>query len=124
MTDRARVNAEYDRIALAIAAYEDSPDVNAFTSKFDAWRAGQAMMTLQELRGFALFQGKGRCSRCHPSAGKQALFTDFTYETWASPRTRRTRGCSPLPRSVTGGWAASSRRRVTPPRYGCRRKAR
>jgi hypothetical protein len=29
-----------------------------------------------------------------------------------------------LPRSVTGGWAASSRRRVTPPRYGCRRKAR
>src|SRR5215467_4940755 len=33
--DRGRSNATYDHFALAIAAYEASPDVSPFTSKFD-----------------------------------------------------------------------------------------
>lgn len=83
--DRAKVETEYDNVALSIAAYEDSPEVNAFTSKFDAWRRGRATMTSQERRGFALFQGKAGCSGCHPSSGQHALFTDFTYDNLGVP---------------------------------------
>jgi cytochrome c peroxidase len=84
-TDRAKVNLEYDRIALLIAAYEASPDVNAFTSKFDAWRKGQAKLTKEEQRGFALFQGKAKCVRCHSTSGQQPLFTDFSYDNLGVP---------------------------------------
>jgi len=84
-SDRDLMYAEYDRIALAIAAYEASPEVNAFTSKFDAWRGGGMKLTKEEARGFALFQGKGGCKACHPSTGKHALFTDFTYDNLGVP---------------------------------------
>ena len=83
--DRAKVEAEYDNIALSIAAYEDSSEVNPFSSKFDASQGGKAKLTQQERRGFALFQGKGRCARCHSSSGRQAAFTDFTYDNLGVP---------------------------------------
>ena len=37
LSDEGRVKSDmaYDNIALSIAAYEDSPEVNAFTSKYD-----------------------------------------------------------------------------------------
>jgi len=76
----------YDNIALSIAAYEASPEVNAFTSKYDHTFRGQAKLTKQEQRGFALFRGKGMCHRCHISNGQQALFTDFTYDNLGVPR--------------------------------------
>jgi cytochrome c peroxidase len=82
---RTQVQVEYDRIALAIAAYEDSPEVNAFTSKFDAWRRGQARLTVDEVRGFALFQGKGKCNACHTSTGKRPLFTEYDYDNLGTP---------------------------------------
>jgi cytochrome c peroxidase len=84
--DRAQVDTNYDDIALSIAAYEDSPEVNAFTSKHDLTFAGAAKLTKQEQRGFALFRGKGQCRRCHTSNGKQALFTDFTFDNLGVPQ--------------------------------------
>jgi len=83
--DRDQVYQEYDRIALSIAAFEASAASNAFTSKYDASRKGRATMTKEESRGFALFQGKGKCTRCHPSQGHDALFTDFTYDNLGVP---------------------------------------
>jgi cytochrome c peroxidase len=80
------VDSAYDNIALSIAAYEASPEVNAFTSKYDHKFRGQAKLTKQERRGFALFRGKGKCHRCHISNGQQALFTDFTYDNLGVPR--------------------------------------
>lgn len=83
---RAGVDLEFDRIAIAIAAYEASTEHNPlFTSKFDAWRRGQAKLTKEEQRGFALFQGRAGCARCHPSQGQQPLFTDFTYDNLGFP---------------------------------------
>lgn len=35
--DRAKVEEAYDAVALSIAAYEDSPEVNQFSSKYDAF---------------------------------------------------------------------------------------
>lgn len=84
--DRKKVAVAYDAIAYAIAAYELSTEVNPFSSKFDAWQQGKARLSKQELTGLKLFNGKGKCSQCHPSNGKRALFTDFTYDNLGIPR--------------------------------------
>jgi len=84
--ERAKVDLTFDRIALAIAAFESSAEVNPFSSRFDAWQAGKATLTKQELLGLALFNKKGKCAECHPSAGKKPLFTDFTYDNLGVPR--------------------------------------
>jgi cytochrome c peroxidase len=84
--DRATSNMAYDNIALSIAAYEGSSEVNAFTSKYDYSFTGMAKLTKEERRGFALFQGKGGCSRCHPGTGQEALFTDFSFDNLGIPK--------------------------------------
>lgn len=83
---RARVDLAYDRIGLAVAAYESSPEVNSFTSRFDAWLAGKGKLSKQEQLGLKLFNGKGKCANCHVSKGKRPLFTDFTYDNLGIPR--------------------------------------
>ncbi len=75
----------YDQIALSIAAYEGSAEVTAFTSKYDQTFGGGAKLTREEQRGLAIFRGKAGCSACHPSNGKGALFTDFTYDNLGVP---------------------------------------
>jgi cytochrome c peroxidase len=84
--DRAKSNMAYDNIALSIAAYEASMEVNAFTSKYDFSLVGKAKLSKQERLGFALFQGKGNCKACHPSSGMQPLFTDFTFDNLGIPK--------------------------------------
>ena len=92
MCDSANVDAAYDYIALSIASYEASPEVSAFTSKYDAVIGGKGKntekvkLTAQELKGRGLFRGKAKCDRCHPSKGKRPLFTDFTYDNLGIPR--------------------------------------
>ena len=76
----------YDNIALAIAAYEASPEVNSFTSKFDYARRGKAVLSPTEVKGFALFQGKGKCAKCHISKGQKPLFTDYTFDNLGIPK--------------------------------------
>lgn len=82
--NRAKIEQEFDNIAISIAVYEESH--NLFSSKFDAMRRGLAELTQQEREGFKLFQGKGRCARCHPSAGRRPEFTDHTYENLGVPK--------------------------------------
>ena len=84
--DRAKSDMAYDNVALSIAAYEGSPEVNAFSSKYDHSFTGAAKLSKQEQRGFALFRGKGKCHRCHISSGKQALFTDYTFDNLGTPQ--------------------------------------
>jgi len=85
----ALVDEAYDSIALSIAAYEASPEVNAFTSKYDAYLAGSADLNEQERQGLRLFNGRGKCSRCHTSKEKQGqlpLFTDYSFDNLGVPR--------------------------------------
>jgi cytochrome c peroxidase len=84
--DRIKSDKAYDEIAISIAAYEDSPEVNAFTSKFDYTKNGKAKLSKQEQQGFALFRGKGKCHRCHLSNGRNPLFTDFTFDNLGVPK--------------------------------------
>ena len=83
--DRAKVETEYDNIAIAIAEYEAGPQERSFSSKYDASLKGMYQLTKQERRGFALFQGKGGCKACHTGTGQLAAFTDFTYDNLGVP---------------------------------------
>jgi len=80
----------YQFIAEAIAAYEASPEVNRFSSKYDAYLAGNATLTAQELWGLQLYEGKAGCDACHPSEpgpdNEPPLFTDFTYDNLGVPK--------------------------------------
>ncbi len=106
------VEATYDRIGLSIAAYEGSPEVNQFSSKFDAYwmsclEAGNSeeacglaegdhavldptgILSEQEFDG--LIEFGEYCSVCHVShisgpGGVPPLFTDFTFDNIGVPR--------------------------------------
>ena len=103
------VDGTYERIARSIAAYERSPEVNPFNSKFDDfWRRAQAAgldvasideanwkkfdnmgLDQAELRGLVLFNGQARCFACHVLTsvdGKPPLLTDFTYDNLGIPK--------------------------------------
>jgi cytochrome c peroxidase len=86
----ADIDKNYDRIGLSIAAYEDSSEVNQFSSKYDAYKAGMISLTEEESYGMELFNGKGKCSGCHVMNGEgpngHDLFTDFTYDNLGVPR--------------------------------------
>jgi cytochrome c peroxidase len=84
--DRKKSDWAFDASALSIAAYEASPEVNAFSSKYDHSFRGTARLTPEERRGFALFMGKAKCARCHPAGGPGALFTDFSYDNLGVPK--------------------------------------
>lgn len=89
----AQPDAAFDRMAFALQRYQlEDPDFAPFSSKFDAFTAGRATFTAQELQGLALFNraDKGNCAACHPSTrpanAPGALFTDFSYDNLGVPR--------------------------------------
>ncbi len=86
----AEIDKNYDRIGLAIATYEDSSEVNQFSSKYDYYLQGEVELTEQEAWGLELFEGKGLCAECHPSqlgaGGEPPLFTDFTFDNLGVPK--------------------------------------
>lgn len=84
----------YNAIARAVAAFEASSEVNAFSSKYDHYLKDPERYPLgdQERLGLELFdrEDKGNCAACHPSQpgpnGEPPLFTDFTYDNLGVPR--------------------------------------
>lgn len=83
----------FNAIAQAISAFENSAEVNAFSSKYDYYlRDPQRYpLTEQEVLGLRLFEDekKGNCAACHPSQpganGEPPLFTDFSYDNLGIP---------------------------------------
>lgn len=63
-------------VTQAIASFERT--IISGDSPFDRWYFGgdQKAMTAQQVRGFNLFVGQGRCVSCHVIEQTQALFTD------------------------------------------------
>jgi cytochrome c peroxidase len=80
------LNYAYDRIALSIAAFEASPESNAFASKYDYYLKGMVDLTKEEKNGLNLFKSKGKCAKCHVLDSSQPLLTDFTYDNLGVPR--------------------------------------
>jgi cytochrome c peroxidase len=85
---RARAQATFDSFATAIAAFEGSREVSAFSSKFDAFLAGKATLTAAEQRGYDLWNGKARCFKCHvdEKGDPKPLFTDQTTSNLGVPK--------------------------------------
>jgi len=87
------VDTAYEHIAEAIAAYERSPEVNPFTSKYDYWKKGEAEFTEAELRGYVLFADTtmmgAKCANCHAVSSDESkspsLFTNFGYQNLGAP---------------------------------------
>ena len=75
----------YVDIALSIAAFEGSREVNRFSSKYDAFRTRQARLDPIERRGLKLFTGRAQCANCHVIEGDPPLFTDFTFDNLGIP---------------------------------------
>jgi len=97
--DRGTSDSTFDHMAMAMASYESSSGVSAFSSKFDAYLAGNAQLSGQELAGYELFNGKARCNQCHLSgtaanspamvetaADVAPLFSDFTANNIGLPK--------------------------------------
>jgi cytochrome c peroxidase len=84
------IASAYQFVAEAIASYEASSEVNQFSSKYDAYLAGTAMLTDMEMWGLELFEGKAMCNACHISEmaedGSPPLFTDYTYDNLGVPK--------------------------------------
>jgi cytochrome c peroxidase len=76
--DRETVHAQYQNVARAIAAFEDS--FNTFDSSFDL---GQ--LTATEAAGEKLFGSKGKCQQCHDNKGATPLYTDFRFHNLGVP---------------------------------------
>ncbi len=76
--DRAKANSVYDHWGQSISKFERSVNVSAYSSKFDAFLAGNYTMTADEMTGFQLFNGKGNCNSCHLD-GRSTLCVDQKY---------------------------------------------
>ena len=63
--ERGIANATFDAYAHSLTAYKASPDVSAFSSKFEASLAGNTTLTVDEKAGYDLFRGKANCNSCH-----------------------------------------------------------
>lgn len=84
------VSAAFTRAAEALAAYEGSPEVSPFNSKFDRFLDDPkgSPLTASEARGFALFTGKADCQSCHSvdtTLAGRPLFTHFGYKNIGVP---------------------------------------
>jgi len=80
------INLNFDRVGLAIAAYEGSSEVNQFSSKFDYYLKSFVELTSEEASGLELFNSK--CASCHISESigeTPPLFTDFTFDNLGVP---------------------------------------
>jgi cytochrome c peroxidase len=63
--DRTKANESFGHWGQSIDSYEQSVQVSAFSSKFDAFLASKYKLTADERAGFELFNGKGNCNSCH-----------------------------------------------------------
>lgn len=81
----------FANMARAMEAYQQTPEVSPFSSKYDYFLKGQVILSDQETRGMELFiaEGKGNCAACHPvtpiDETTPILFTDFTYDNLGIP---------------------------------------
>jgi cytochrome c peroxidase len=81
----------FAHLTSALGAYERSPELAPFTSKYDRFLAGKEVLTASEERGRKLFDDptRGNCASCHtdqPSAdGAPPMFTNFAYANLGVP---------------------------------------
>jgi cytochrome c peroxidase len=73
--DRATANSVYNHWGQSISKFERSINISAYSSKFDAYLAGNYTFTADEMAGYKLFDGIGNCNSCHLD-GRSTLCVD------------------------------------------------
>jgi cytochrome c peroxidase len=80
-------------IVMALEVFQQSPaDFYPYSSKYDEYLRGRAMLDEREKHGLRLFndRDKGNCASCHPSAigasGAFPQFTDYGFNALGAPR--------------------------------------
>src|SRR6266436_2132375 len=63
--DRVMATEVFNHWGQALSFFEASPNLSAFSSKFDAFLAGKATLSPNEMAGYNLFKGKANCNSCH-----------------------------------------------------------
>jgi cytochrome c peroxidase len=94
LRNSSSVAAVYGMTAEAIATFEKTDLFTPFTSKYDYYLTGQAVLSAQEARGLALFNGQAQCHRCHPADwtvdatgySLPPIFTDSSYDNLGIPK--------------------------------------
>jgi len=122
----------------AIATYERTSELSAFSSKFDAFQTGKATFTAQEKLGLDIFISKGKCFTCHPIINENlttvpALFSEYGYDNLGVPKNPNNKfytlskkynpdgadfidiGLAGNPRVITDGRVAQSRGKFKTP---------
>jgi cytochrome c peroxidase len=101
----ADAKAIFGTILEALETWEqDYREFYAYNSKYDAWLAGKARLSDQELRGLKLFNdpAKGNCARCHIATrganGTPPQFTDYGFVALGAPRNYR------IPANSNSSW--------------------
>lgn len=89
------IDANYDRVGRAIAAYEATVEVNQFSSKYDAFLKRKVRLSRQEENGRLLFEGIAECYDCHKVVSHDKgitppLFMDFGYHNLGLPKNTAT----------------------------------
>jgi cytochrome c peroxidase len=90
----SRPDDAFDVTLRALEAYEQDHMFYPYTSKYDAYLSGDAILTPREQHGLALFNDPktGNCARCHSSArgpdGTPPQFTDYGLVAIGVPRNR------------------------------------
>lgn len=115
----ASIDDAFDRIAISIGKIDTSEEMSPFSSRFDAWIAGNRTHSEEELCGFELFEAedKGNCAARHvltPAGREQrAVFTDRTFDNSGVPRNRDNPQARTMP--IPGRPSSSSTIPYTPP---------
>jgi cytochrome c peroxidase len=74
----ARAAITIERVGNAIAAFERT--LLSGAAPIDRYFAGDKdALSEAELRGLAVFRGRGRCTRCHTMSEQRMLFSDYNY---------------------------------------------
>ncbi|GAB5377992.1 MAG: cytochrome c peroxidase [Acuticoccus sp.] len=81
--DRLKVASAFDHWGQTASFYQSGDNVSPFSSKFDAYLAGDYTMTADEQAGYALFRGKATCNSCHLD-GVSTVLDDGTADTGAA----------------------------------------
>ena len=71
--ERLKADEAYNHWGQSLDAYEQSVQVSAFSSKFDAYLKGNYTLTPTEQAGYDLFRGKANCNSCHLDGRGTAL---------------------------------------------------
>jgi cytochrome c peroxidase len=89
--DRTKANDVFDHWGNSLDQYEASPDVSAFSSKFDAFlspiKTIHVSLTPDEMAGYQLFNGKGNCNSCHVDGRGTTLTSSSSPDNSASAST-------------------------------------